>query len=427
MRFDLVGALKGMADRGVSSRHVTRGARRGVVLQLALSVALFVSAMLLLRSYQHLLVLDLGYPAASIAAIDPMFSGKLYEDIPTRMEFAERVTTDARTLPGIGATAVRGYFMGLRQPTVKNDPSVRTSFRLVPDRDSSRAPAGPTFYSAYAVSDRYFDLLGLKLRIGRSFAAVDGSGSQPVAVLGAHTAQLVWGAMSPVGHTIQLGTHGEPLLVIGVVDDVRELRGGARGMNADPAIAIYVSTRQALSYNPELLARGTGRVLDVRERVLQLVRQRDPSLLVLNAQTTMASSVDQNFLVMRVFGGVIGVFATAALVLAVIGIYGVVGFGIAQRRREIGIRVALGGTAAQVTGMITRETLRFVGIGLASGIVLSLALSRIMKILLFNVSPVDPIVYSSVIVLFGGVALAASYLPARRAGRVDPLIALRAD
>jgi len=214
--------------------------------------------------------------------------------------------------------------------------------------------------------------------------------------------------------------------VIGVVDDVRSLRGGRDGFSDAPIPTLYVSTRQGELGYPEILATGAGDALALHGHIVDLVRAADPSLLLLR-DVTLASQFDEAFLVTRVFGGLIGVFAISALALSVIGIYGVVAFGVARRTREIGIRIALGGTIRDVMRIIMVDGLRFVGIGIAIGLALAVALGRLVRTFLFGVSSLDPVAYAAVCVLFGAVAIVACYLPARRVTRVDPLVALRYD
>jgi ABC-type antimicrobial peptide transport system permease subunit len=159
---------------------------------------------------------------------------------------------------------------------------------------------------------------------------------------------------------------------------------------------------------------------------VNFVREADPSQIISNS-ATLAGALDGSFLMTRIFGGIILALASSALLLSVIGIYGVAAFGITRRTREIGIRIALGGTIERVIRMITLETLRFVAIGLAIGLVIAVGFARLLSRFLFGVSPLDPIAYIAVVLGFGGVALLASYWPARRVARVDPLVALRSE
>jgi ABC-type antimicrobial peptide transport system permease subunit len=160
---------------------------------------------------------------------------------------------------------------------------------------------------------------------------------------------------------------------------------------------------------------------------VDLVRSADPAMPFFHDMTTLAGQVDPALLETRIFGGLIGLFALAALVLSIIGIYGVVAFGVARRTREIGIRIALGGTPRDVMRVVVLDGVRFVAIGIAIGLVLSAGLGRLMKAFLFGVSPLDPITYAGGAAVFALVAIVACWWPARRVTRVDPLIALRAE
>jgi putative ABC transport system permease protein len=236
----------------------------------------------------------------------------------------------------------------------------------------------------------------------------------------------LWGSMNPIGRTVQMDGVDEQITVVGVVDDIRDLVGGRRGFHADPGVTIYLSTRQALAASPSILATSPVSVAAARAAIVDITRRVDP-LAVIGRETTMASDFELQLLVVKVFGGVIAALAGSALLLSIVGIYGVVAFGVAQRTREIGIRIALGGSTQEILRWITTDALRFVSLGLGIGLIASVSVSRLMRILLYNVSPLDPVVYGAVILVFGVVALVACYLPARRVTRIDPLIALRAE
>ena len=427
-RVDLVKALKRGGDGGIAASGLTRASRRGIAVQLSLAVALFVGAALLVRSYQRLTNIDFGYPADRIAIVRPLFDPARYADLSTRAEFVNGVVRRAREAPGAATVAIHGVFWRLRSDASPQSSDSPDAFdrRLVPDHDTSRAAPRQVYPELAVVSDEYFSLLHLRVQLGRGFAPDDVDGSTPVVVVSRSIAQLLWPTSNPIGHVIQAGRRGAALTIVGVVDDVRSLRGGGRGFTNEPLPTLYLTERQALSGYPEILATGRGDVLAIRSHVLDLVRAADPMMMTFR-ETTLANQADQALLVTRVFGGLVGLFAFSALVLSIIGIYGVVAFGVAQRTREIGIRIALGGTSRDVIRMIVTDGLRFVGVGLAIGLLLSAGLARLEHSFLFGVSTLDPLVYASVCVLFGCVALLACWWPARRVSRVDPLIALRAD
>jgi putative ABC transport system permease protein len=427
-RIDLVGALKRGGDGGAAASGIARASRRGSALQLALSVALCVAAALLVRSYQRLTQVDFGYPADRIALVRPTYDPSRYAELSSRAQFADAIASRVRELPAVTSVVIRGAGAQLRSAP-KAGPNSRLEFdaRLIPDRDTTRASRALRYVPEVVVSDGYFSLVHLRMRAGRPFALDDVDGSTPVTVVGETVARTLWPSSSPIGHTIQVGANGDALTVVGVVDDIKVLRGGAAGLSNEPAPVIYLSTRQAFTGYPEILVTGHGDVLALRSHVVDFVRAADPSMLMLDRETTLASQADQDLLVTRVFGGLIGVFAVSALLLSVIGIYGVVAFGVARRTREIGIRIALGGTSRDVMRVIVGDGIRFVAVGLAFGLLLSLALGRVVKLFLFDVSPLDPVAYAGVVAVFAVVAIGACWWPARRVTRVDPLIALRAD
>jgi len=425
-RIDLVAALKRGADGGTTTSGIARASRRGTTVQLSLAVALFVGAALLVRSYQRLATIDFGYPADRIAVVQPLFDPARYGELSPRMQLAQDIAARARQIPGVTTTVVRGRFWQLRSVTKAPASDGAYDGRLIADRDTSRA-VRPRNVEGLVVSDNFFSLLRLRIRAGRTFASDDVEGSTPVTVIGANVAKALWPSANPIGHTIQIGAKGDVFTVVGVVDDVRELQASPGGYTYGPATKLYFSTRQALSGYPEILITGGGDILALRSHVADLVRAADPAMDLINDTPTLADHVDPALLVTRVFGGLIGVFAIAALALSIMGIYGVVAFGVARRTREIGIRIALGARRSEIMRVVVRDGARAVAFGVGFGLLLSAGLGRLLRLFLFGVSPLDPLTYAGAAITFAIVAVLACWWPARRVTRVDPLIALRAD
>jgi putative ABC transport system permease protein len=215
------------------------------------------------------------------------------------------------------------------------------------------------------------------------------------------------------------------VVVVGVVDNVRDMLGGKDGVSANPRTDVYFSVRQVPAFQIAALARGTTDIAGLQRATQTIARRVGPD--VSTRVTTMADNVDTQRMVTRWFGSLIGGFAICGLLLSIIGIYGVVAYGVAQRSRELGIRIALGGTSQDVLRLVMNGALKFVGVGLVIGLALALATTRLMRIVLFGVSPTDPMTFGAACVLFGGVALLACYVPARRVTRIDPLKALRTE
>ena len=439
-RFDLVRALKVGGDSGSANAAIGRSARRGLVLQLAVAVVLFVGAALLVRSYSRLQTVDLGFPAGRIAKVSMYFDRTHYPTREPEMRLAEGVLPQVAALPAAKIVALRGYYAGERVSSplraasrtdpAKAAPPPRDDYRLFADGDTSsvRAFGATRFYPRLlSVSDDYFTMIGQRVLRGRALGADDTFGGASVAVVSESFARTLWQERNPLGHTIQMGARGQAYTVVGLVSDVREVRGGARGMSAYLQADVYFSTRQTTAAQVDILARTDGDIGSLRSAITALARSADPTIIVPPRETTMASSIENNLLVTRVFGSVIAAFALTAVFLALIGVYGLVAYGVSQRTREIGIRIALGGTAEKIVEMVMREGLRFVLVGVAIGLVLSAGATQLLKWFLFGVSPLDPVAYVAAVVIFGAVALLACYLPARRASRVDAMIALRSE
>jgi predicted permease len=427
-RIDLVSALKQGGDGGTAKSGIARASRRGIAVQLALAVSLFIGAALLVRSYQRIANVDLGYPADQIAVAQPFFDPMRYAELTSRVELADEVVRRAKELPGVSTAALHGSFWRLRsaaKPRSSDSPEMFDP-RLIPDRDTTRAASVRRFPELFVVSDEYFSLMRLRMGVGRGFIPEDASGAAPVTVVSAQIARMLWPSGSPIGHLVQAGVHGDVLTVVGVVDDVRSFRGGGRGYSDEPIPTLYLSERQALTGYPKILATGRGDALALHARLVDLIHALDPPMQMFR-DVTLASQLDPALMETRVFGGLVGVFAASALALSIIGIYGVIAFGVAQRTRELGIRLALGGTPREVMRMVVVDGLRFVGVGLVLGLLLSTALGRLEKSFLFGVSTLDPLAYAAVCALFGIVAIAACCWPALRISRIDPLIALRAE
>ena len=425
-RFDLVRSLKGGADAG-ASRRLSRRNRFGLVIQLGLSTALLVSAMLFLRSYGKLFDVDFGYPAARIALVAPLMDLDRYPDAAAQTRLATDVVDRAAGLPGIVRAAVVGDGAHLRGIPDSVWSRRAYSLRLIPDGDTARAVTDFTA-GVHVVSDEYFDILHLRTRAGRTFGIADPAGAASVAVISARAAEALWPHETPIGRTLQVGRDGDRLTVIGVVDDTRDMAVNRSGQRTvEPRISVFLSTRQAISWSPEIIASGSGEVLAVRQALLAALHQIDPTVLVAPRETTLASSLGSMIFETQVFGGIVAALALVALLLATIGIYGVVAFGIAQRTREIGIRLAVGATAGDVVRLIVRETMRFTSLGLIIGLLIATATGRVLRTFLFGVSPLDPIAFAVVAALFTTVAILAAYLPARRVTGVDPVSALRAE
>jgi putative ABC transport system permease protein len=415
-RFDLRGGLAegGRALSGARSAARTRSAL--VLAEVALASVLLVGAALLLRSFVGLTRVDPGVSVDGILTARVTLPRSRYDDPARQVAFADALLDRARALPGVASAA-----LGSAAPVDDAVPYWAIALAGV------EQPPPDVVQDAvvYRASPEYFHTFGLPLIRGRLFEASDRTDRTPVAIVSQGLARRYWPGGDPVGSRL---TFGDPtdsatswMTVVGVVGDVRQ--DGA----VSPAYPqIYVPFAQ-LSNRSVVVALRTGRnPLALAAPLKQALAGVDPSL-ALSQVTTMEQRVASTLARPRVNALLLAGFAATALVLAALGIYGVIAYSVVQRTRELGIRVALGASADAVLGMVMRQGLTPVMIGLAIGLGVAAAGSRVLRSLLYGVTATDLATYGAVAAFLTAVAAAASYVPARRAARSDPVQALRAE
>jgi putative ABC transport system permease protein len=436
--FDLASTLKTRGGIG-RSRREARVRQRGLVVQLALSFALFMSAALMARSYQRLATFDFGYPAHRLISVRPLFDGPRYQNHLDRVRFADEVASSLNGAGNLSGTAVWAEF-GLLETRSTYEymllPAHERRGTVARNRNGVRGPlyvdgslAVPNVRSAldrtWAVSEGYFALLGVRMITGRAFARGDSREAPAVAIVNRTFAQLAFPGLNPIGRALHSGPDGDRFIVVGVVQDIPIAPPKEPGSDAQEPM-IYVPMRQVAPQNPQVLSLAVDDVEAAKRLTEGAVRRLDPWLPVAPTHT-LAREAENSMYTIRVFGSLITGFAAAGLLLAMIGAYGLISFGISQRRRELGIRLALGGTARRVISLVVMDGVRFTFIGIAIGLVISAASSRLLRVLLFGTSALDPMTFVVVSLAFAGVAILACYLPARRVATIDPLVALRAE
>jgi ABC-type antimicrobial peptide transport system permease subunit len=274
-------------------------------------------------------------------------------------------------------------------------------------------------------SEGYFHTLGIPLLRGRLFEAGDTEDTPHVAVISESLALTKWPGQDALGHTIEFGGMDGDLrllTVVGVVGDVRQ-----ESLESQPRPTVYVNYRQRPMYNSDftVVIRTAADPAATLAAARKIVNQLDPTLPP--KMNTLAGVLSASLLTRRFNLILVGVFAASALVLAMVGIYGVMAYSVARRSREIGVRIALGATGGIVLRLVLRQALVTALVGVSAGLVGSLLLSRLMQSLLFETSPTDPLTFAGVVVLSITVAVLAAYAPARRAASIDPLEALRSE
>jgi predicted permease len=272
------------------------------------------------------------------------------------------------------------------------------------------------------VTPGYFAAIGVRREKGRLIADTDGERAPRVIVISEAMARRVWPGMDPLGQQIRIGGGGGPTwTVVGVVSDIRD-----QLLEEEPEPMLYMSFLQLPWQSMWLVARGVGDPLALAPVVRREIHAIDPLMPVANEQP-LARLVSEIASQPRFTALIFGLFASAALVLAVVGVYGVVAYGVRQRTREIGVRLALGATRAAIVGGVVRHGVTLAGLGIVAGLWVAYELSRFMQGILYGVAATDVVTYLAVAGLLAGCAAAASILPARSAARLDPVRALRDD
>lgn len=410
-RADLRGGLRA-GSLGTSSAAGRDRLRQGLVAaQVALALVLLAASGLLVRSFLEVQRVDHGFDPRGLLAVSLNLPAQSYPDTPDHVRFYEGLLDRLAQIP-----EVRGVAATSEPPIVGYN--MTRSFEL------EGAPGEPVGDDVphRIVTDGYFRALGLPLLQGRTFAPSDREGSSPVLVINQATARRYWPGEDPVGERVAFEAEGPWYEIVGVVGDSRH-----QGLEAAADPAIYAPLRQKswrwLTWMT-LLIRVDGDPLALADLVRNEVWALDPSLPVLEVRTV--ESLYRESLARRRFNTlVLSLFAGFALLLGLVGLYGVMAFSVVRRTREIGIRMALGARAGAVSRLVLRQGAVLTLIGLAAGTAAALALTRWLSSLLFGIEPHDPATFAATAALLAALSLAACYLPARRAARLDPTRALK--
>jgi putative ABC transport system permease protein len=385
--------------------------------EIAFAVLLLVGSGLLLRSFSRLQEVPPGFQPDHLLVADLPLSQNAYASPVRRYEFFDRLLERARALPGVRSAAAATFL------PVSGGGSV-IHFNI-----QGRPPKTPNDFVAAgyrAITPGYLETLGVPLLQGRLLTAADRENAPPVVVINTTMLRTFFSNENPLGKRMQIGATADQTVpwmeVVGVVGDVRP------GLGLDPQAEMYLPFRQADQVLPvfqlSVVLRTAGDPVSEVTALRGALAQIDPDQPLVKVRTmeeNMAVSVAQP----RFRAWLIGIFAGIALALAAVGVYGVMSCTVTQRTNEIGVRVALGARPAAIFRIIVGEGLRCALVGVGAGVVASLALTRMLQSFLFGVSAYDPLTFGGVAILLLLVALAASFLPARRATWMDPVAALR--
>jgi putative ABC transport system permease protein len=409
-RVDLQQALQSTARGGSAGVGQTRLLSSSVVIQVGLALVLLVGSGLMIRSLGRILDTDPGFRAENTATMRIALPSARYSSGAERVAFFEALLRDVGAQPGIQSA-------GLISELPFSGRTNSSPFEIV---GMPYQPGEPERHANLrVVQGDFFRAAGVPLLLGRSFEPADAPPGQLVAVIDERLANRFFPGQDPIGQQIDQG------MVATVVGVVGTIKHGALD-EADKEVVYYPQQHHPWVGSMSLVVRSSLPVETVAGMVRGVVRELDPALPVFEVGS-LEQMVRQSVAPRSLAVTVLGAFAGLALLLAMIGLYGVVSYRIAQRTREIGIRVALGARTAGVIQLVVRQALTLTLVGVAFGVAAALALTRVLQSLLYGVSATDPATFVTVALLLVGVAALASLLPARRAARVDPIIALRAE
>jgi predicted permease len=404
-------ALKEGGRSGTGGRAKQRTRSLLVIGEVALALVLLVGAGLFLRSLSRLQQAGTGFDSRGVLTGMVSLPESRYKEPEKRVAFYRAVTERLMSTPGVTAAAAA-------IPIPFSDSESSASFSIE-GRSVAPGDPGPHGDMRY-VSPGYFRTLGIPQRSGRVFTSLDRTGGQPVAIIDENLARQYWPNEDPLGKHIRRGSSAPWSAIVGITGHVKhsDIAGDTgKGVVYYPIFQIpppYTSFAVKTTADPAGLA----------EAMRGAVRSIDPSL-PLHHMKTMQDMVSASLAPRRFVVLVLGFFAVAALLMAVIGLYGVISYSVAQRTQEIGIRVALGAQRREVLALITAQGLRLGVLGVVAGLVVAFLLSGVVSSQLFEVSAFDPLTLALTAAVLVAAALLASYIPARRAAKVDPTIALR--
>jgi len=405
-----------LKEGGRGSQGVVRNRIRSsfIVSEVALALILLAEAGLLLNSFIRLSNIPPGINPKNALTMQISLPDKKYPDAERHAAFFQQVVERIENLPGVAAAGVTWTM-----PLAGWSPM--TSFSIIGRPGQPEAGYITDFNFC---TPGYFRAAGIPLLKGRLFDHRDRPGADRVVLINETLAREYFPSEDPLGKSIHLevftGKLDEGWEIVGIVGDVRQ-RGQTEGVRP----CIYrPQAFNVFGGDKHLVIRTIGAPLEIVESVRRVIFEADPAQPVANIRTmedVLGASVSQRRFIMMLLGG----FAGASLLLAAIGLYGVIAYSVSQRTHEIGIRIALGAQAREVLQLVVRDGMKLALIGVGLGLLGALALTRLMKTLVYGVSPTDPTTFALIALLILGVALLACYLPARRATKVDPVVALR--
>lgn len=414
-RVDQREALQQQGGRGTVGMGRSRTRSLLVASEVALAFVLTVASGLLLKSFISAMNVNPGFDPQNVLTVDFTLAGTRYNDDKSVIQMEREVLNRVSALPGVQAAGIVSVLPGNGAAGAWDLRGFQIQDRHIPD---TQAPS----VDAYFVSPDYLRTMGIPLKLGRGFTQADAESPAPVALISELTARQIFANEDPLGRRIQLGGRHEDqpwATIVGIIGDLHHY-----GLDLPATPQAYELYNHMTFSEPSLVIRSTVGMQSLMREVQNQIWTLDKNVPI-STPFMMSEILAQSLAQRRFTMSLLADFGALALLLAVLGIYGVMSYTVAQRTNEIGIRVALGAQSRDIFGLVSREGMLRVGFGLLTGLLVSLAITRLLSSQLFAVSAFDPLTFGSVSLLLAGVALLACYVPARRATRVDPLVALR--
>jgi putative ABC transport system permease protein len=387
-----------------------------VVTEVALALVLLIGAGLLMRSFHELQNVGAGFePERTMTAVLSLPESR-YEGLAQQAAFTRPLLERVRQVPDVRRAALASFI-----PFDRKDTLLVFSVEGEPDPP----PAERRLAQYRVVSDGFFDTMGISVNRGRAFTATDVEGAPRVAVVSSALAAKFFPRKDPIGQRVTTDDADDDprawFTIVGVVDDVRYRR-----LNEAPMPTLYYPVAQQTFPELTLVAKTGGDPLAITTALRGIVRSLDPQIALADVRT-MDDVVSASLAGARFRTTLLGIFAVVALLLAAVGVYGVMSYSVEQRTQELGLRMALGATGADVLRLVAGQGIRLAVAGILVGLIAAFWMVRVLESLLFGISATDPVTFGAIAVLLAAIAALASYIPARRATKADPMVVLRVE
>jgi predicted permease len=416
LRGELAAALRAGSRAGRARPSANRMKRTIVIAEVALAVTLLVGAGLLLRSFERLLSVDPGFRSDGVMTFRVSAPDRSYPDDGAMRRLEQALLPRLQSIPGVKQAA---FANGL--PLDGSDMTITFTIRGRAPVPESEQPAA----QIVTTTPDFFAAMGIPILQGRSFTRDDRWGAPQVAVISKEFARRFFPNEDPIGKYVELGwsSNGNRRggVIVGIAGNVKQT-----SLDREGPVVVYLPFAQAPQWGLRVVLRTAVDPASVTNMARAAVRETDREMPVF-ALRTLKEHVEASVGAPRFYAVLITIFAGVALVLAAVGLYGVIAYAVGQRNHELGIRIALGATSDRIARMVVSQGIALALGGVALGVVGALTVARVLRTLLFGVSPTDPVAFSVAALLLVLVAGIASFLPARRAARADPLVTMRGD